>query len=103
MKFFAFILSVYFLALTITPCIDVPKDDSLQKVELSKRVPVNSQNEADHCSPFCACSCCATPVISQVYVIHFDSFLHAQKYFPNYSSGYIASLYVSIWQPPKIG
>jgi len=41
------------------PCIDVPQDKTIQKIEFSKQNPDNShQNDTDHCSPFCTCQCC---------------------------------------------
>ena len=61
MKLFAYILSFVVLALTAIPCVDVPKDNSVQKTELSNTTSDNNhQSDTDHCSPFCTCQCCQT-------------------------------------------
>jgi hypothetical protein len=60
MKLFAYILVFVVLALTAIPCVDVPKDNSVQKIELSNTTSGHHQNNADHCSPFCTCQCCQT-------------------------------------------
>lgn len=60
MKLFAYILSFVVLALTVIPCVDVPKDNSVQKIELSTTTSDHHQSDTDHCSPFCTCQCCQT-------------------------------------------
>lgn len=60
MKLFAYILSFVVLALTVIPCVDVPKDKSVQKTELTNTTSDQHQSDADHCSPFCTCQCCQT-------------------------------------------
>lgn len=61
MKIFAYILSFVVLALTASPCIDKPLDNTLQKSELTQSANNdNHQNEKDLCSPFCTCQCCQT-------------------------------------------
>jgi len=62
MKLFAYILSFIVLALTAIPCVDAPKDNTLQKIELSNDTAGNHQNDFDHCSPFCTCNCCQTNI-----------------------------------------
>jgi hypothetical protein len=45
--------------LTTIPCIDVPQDNTMHKIELSKQNQDNRhQDDSDHCSPFCTCNCC---------------------------------------------
>jgi len=102
MKAIACILSVYILVLIAIPCIDAPLGDTLQNVEQADHSNHNHNHENDHCSPFCSCQCCATPAVFQNYAIQFNCFLFVQKQFPGYSSSYISSLFVTIWQPPKI-
>jgi hypothetical protein len=60
MKLFAYILVFVVLALTAIPCVDVPKDNSVQKTELTYTTSDHHQSDTDHCSPFCTCQCCQT-------------------------------------------
>ena len=61
MKIFAYILSFVVLALTLTPCVDKPTDNTMQKLELTQSTNTSThQNDFDHCSPFCTCQCCQT-------------------------------------------
>ena len=102
MKILATILSIYILTLTAIPCIDLPADNILQKIELSQSSRDNHQNETDNCSPFCTCDCCVAPVLPQNTIFEF-SFVDFLKYnFSEYTSVLISSLFVSIWQPPKL-
>jgi hypothetical protein len=103
MKFFAFILSFYVLVLTAMPCIDVHQDNVTHKTEVSQ----NSQNthhhsDADNCSPFCTCNCCATSVIFQEHRIQLTCFSFSENQYLNSASGHFFSPFYSIWQPPKI-
>jgi hypothetical protein len=102
MKFFAAILSLYILALTAFPCIDLPMDKQLQKFELSQSANDNQVSDNDHCSPFCICRCCASPVVFQEFIIQFTIFSFSQKHLSGYTSSYVSSLFTVIWQPPKI-
>lgn len=102
MKLFACILSFYILVLTAVPCIDVLQDNTLQKVELSDSTTGHHHNNTDHCSPFCACNCCVSPILYQDYVNQFNGFSFSQKCLSAYTSAYIYSPYTVIWQPPKI-
>ena len=69
MKIFAFILSVYIIWLTAIPCIDVAKDNTVNKIELSKQNQDNRhQDDSDHCSPFCTCNCCQSNFDITTYI-----------------------------------
>ncbi len=103
MKHLAYILSLYILVLLAIPCADVPTDNSLSKVELSSNATHHPQNDLDHCSPFCTCSCCACPVVFQCFISHFDWVSFPPEHVSTYSSVYIFSFCTSFWQPPKLG
>ena len=102
MKLFAYILSVYVVILTIMPCIDMNEDTTNQKVELSTNRSDTQHSQSDHCSPFCTCTCCASPVVFQNTTIQFEYYSIVQEYISEYHSSYISSTHNSIWQPPKI-
>jgi Family of unknown function (DUF6660) len=59
MKFFAFILSIYILALSFAPCQDNGTIGNDVKIEISQSGDVDvNHNVLDLCSPFCQCHCC---------------------------------------------
>ena len=104
MKVLAFILSLYVVALTLTPCVDRLPDK--HAVNNNMTLPCSEQHHqegADHCSPFCTCNCCATPVIIQDFSVHFECypFMRRQE-FANVSHQ-VSSPVIAIWEPPKIG
>lgn len=104
MRSFAFILSLYLMVLTAIPCIDVAQDAAMHRAGVSQPVQdTHHHSEADHCSPFCTCNCCATSVIVQDHHLRLDCFSFAGKqYFPRLTS-LVSEPFASIWQPPKIG
>ena len=102
MKIFAAILSLYILALSIKPCIDIHKENMLQKIGISENSASNAHNETDDCSPFCSCACCNSSVLHQVFAIQFSCFSFYQKHFPKFQSSKITSSLAAIWQPPKL-
>jgi hypothetical protein len=103
MKFFACILSLYIMVLTAIPCADKPEDHTLQKSEITQNAGSNHQHDCDHCSPFCTCNCCASPVIQQDIIIQFNCFSLLQEYTSSeYISVFTSDYLSSIWQPPQI-
>jgi hypothetical protein len=102
MKLFATILSVYFLVLTAIPCMDEPEDRSVQKSEISPKTSESHHNDIDHCSPFCTCNCCATPVVNHDTIMEFICVKFSEFNFPNYCSRFSNAYFVSIWQPPQL-
>jgi hypothetical protein len=57
MKFLAFILSIYILALNFSPCEDNNAINDEVKTEITKQVD-DGHVDLDLCSPFCQCHCC---------------------------------------------
>ncbi len=100
MKFIAFILSTYILALNLSPCEDNIPSASDVKVEISQAED-NGHKDLDLCSPFCQCHCChvhtidfgltsfepLVAIISSEIFTHFDSLGEEIQY--------------SIFQPPR--
>ncbi len=102
MKFFTVILSLYILALTAVPCIDVHGIDTSNKSEEFQKTSTDRSSGIDHCSPFCTCDCCVSPVLYQDFNLHFNSFSLDQNHFTQYFTDYVSSIFTSIWQPPKL-
>lgn len=105
MKFFAYIFSIYILALSLMPCTDAlgMNAPNTSKTEITKTHNGDAEHN-DFCSPFCICSCCNTPVN-----ITFDSFsikvnkpVATSLKIPVFNFFFASNYYGSIWQPPKI-
>jgi len=90
--------------LTAVPCVDRPEDHAMQKNEISQSQSEHQHHDGDdHCSPFCTCNCCASPVIQQDFSINFESYSYLQASFsPAYSSQFVSFYSGSIWQPPQL-
>ncbi len=59
MKFLAFILSVYILALNFAPCEDTVAIDNDIKIVIVQNIYMDfDHSDYDLCSPFCQCHCC---------------------------------------------
>lgn len=102
MKFFALVLVFYIMGLVIMPCPDVLDHNALQKTESSLNRTPGHQNESDLCSPFCTCNCCAHSVMCQHSFPGLNHFTFSDRAYPDYSTGFVSSVYASFWQPPKI-
>jgi hypothetical protein len=55
--------------LTTIPCIDLPQDKTLHKIEISMQNEVNQAHQAiDLCSPFCSCNCCQSNFYTSYFI-----------------------------------
>lgn len=102
MKLFSTILLLYIFALVALPCADVSNADQVKNTAISQNSHTHRHSADDLCSPFCACSCCVSSIISPEYAIQLNNCLLAPDYNSCYISSYVSSLFASIWQPPKI-
>jgi hypothetical protein len=102
MRFFIYILVIYFLAIIAMPCVDVHNECSMHKRDLSTTSQNNHPAEDNKCSPFCTCDCCVSPVISQYSIFELTITLIILHNYPEYNQGFISFLFSTIWQPPKI-
>lgn len=101
MKIFAYIFSFLVLALSVNPCIDKPKDNSLQKSEISQTSNhENHENEADHCSPFCTCHCCQTSFCITKNISNL-SFVELEISYNDYSQSFQSLELFDFYIPPK--
>jgi Family of unknown function (DUF6660) len=103
MKFLAFILSIYILALNFAPCEDSGTFDNNLKVGISQITDVDhGHNVLDLCSPFCQCHCCHIHATNfnleelavASHKISTDIFLHF--------NGLGKDITNSILQPPRV-
>lgn len=76
MKGIFFILSLYLVVLTLTPCSDYKYSDEIQKEHYSSGTH-NHSNECpdDDCSPLCSCTCChINLMLTLPYITNFQEF-----------------------------
>ncbi|MCK9641367.1 MAG: hypothetical protein M0R39_15795 [Prolixibacteraceae bacterium] len=104
MKLIVTILSFYILMLTAVPCSHAVAGHSTCKMEQSKSMTNHHDSglEIDHCSPFCTCNCCATPVVTSDAILQFTFVKYCQHNYPGYYSTFTTSFFATIWQPPQL-
>jgi len=104
MKLIVTILSIYVLVLTAIPCSHVAVGHSMCKMEQQNDNTDQHDSESgiDHCSPFCTCNCCATPVLTEDPIIQFSCFKYCQHNYSEYYSTFTNSFFATIWQPPQL-
>lgn len=102
MKFPLYISSLYLVLLTIMPCIDNHENDKCNILAQSQNHKNDHSTNTNHCSPFCTCQCCTSPVIYQNFTINFKmNYALVFNYIENITN-FKSNLYTSIWQPPKL-
>lgn len=84
------------------PCVDVPIDNNMHKIELTGQTSQNPPGDADHCTPFCPCDCCVTPIIQVESSIQLNCLDYTFQEYSEYSTSYKSTLFAIIWQPPKL-
>ena len=82
------------------PCVDVPLDNNLHKIGSSGQTSQNHPGDTDHCTPFCPCDCCVTPVIQEESSIQLNCLDFTHREYSEYSTSYKSTLFAFIWQPP---
>ena len=102
MKFLAFILSIYILALNFAPCQDNDEFNTEVKTEITQHNTDDGHMDLDLCSPFCQCHCC------QIHATYFKksnltnaiSEISTEVFFHTYG---LEKTFISpILQPPKV-
>lgn len=103
MRWTAFILAIVVLALSCMPCEDAVYDMHAEKVKTSvSQSPEQQHNDADNCSPFCQCTCCASFAFSlEFYSLAPPVDFTASRYTDHHRSG-IIEISLPIWQPPQL-
>ncbi|MES2851202.1 MAG: DUF6660 family protein [Bacteroidota bacterium] len=104
MKFFTLLFSLYMLGLSCFPCGD--GDECVVKDDTNISAPINHNNhsqDAEHCTPFCTCSCCAVSVSLQAIAsFRISKRIFPAKNYPVYEISYSEQVSFAIWQPPKL-
>ena len=102
-KLFAYILSIYLLALAVFPCCEVDDcpDDKQPTVLMADHE--NGDEDCGNCSPFFNCeSCAAVSVIIETASAEMIPLVIKQAY-TGYITCIIPQAQYDFWQPPKQG
>ncbi|MGE5383369.1 MAG: DUF6660 family protein [Omnitrophica WOR_2 bacterium] len=103
MKAICYLLSFYILVLTAIPCADGPQDYSMQITHINYHSNNTQHHDcADHCSPFCVCNCCVSPVTVQLNTVHIDYYPSVKEVYTAFSVQDFNTPVFPVWQPPKI-
>ena len=104
MKFFAFIMALLVLALSIWPCADDGSvlEEAKAKTEISKQHSgPEHQEHNDVCSPFCHCTCCPGFSINHFFPVISSLLGNDRKFYIPYLPGDPIQYSPPVWQPPK--
>ncbi|WP_026704818.1 DUF6660 family protein [Flavobacterium soli] len=107
MKFLNFILSIYLVALSCVPCVDMEVSSAAHKTigMDSNHKDHSHDKENDLCSPFCSCNCCGSQIVTYFKAITIDPIVVSKRIktqLTSYTSKFTSNFYGSIWQPPQI-
>lgn len=98
-KAFYILFCIYFLSLAVMPCGD--KEDCNELIHEQ-----TSQNTGDHqdevCTPFCACSCCATQFVVKSFQSVHTQIAEINTIYTVHPESKPSTAVIPIWQPPKI-
>ena len=103
MRFFGTIMAFWLLLLSCFPCSDKQKDCLPVSASISSTTDHDKhQQEIEHCTPFCVCSCCAVTTVSQEPVFYsFNRPLFGKTTYLAYETPVFSNISVAIWQPPR--
>ncbi|WP_323757849.1 hypothetical protein [Roseivirga sp.] len=96
-------MALLILFFSLTPCAEGWGEDNCANESgiHAESEPIDSHQEADTCTPFCACACCHIPLIT-VYVFPKMPENDPPGDFLVEVSGSITPPLFEIWHPPKI-
>ncbi|MGY5851788.1 DUF6660 family protein [Salegentibacter sp. F14] len=106
MKFFAVILSIYFLGLNFVPCDDIAVSESQDTISVSLEINQDQQGDqhgtSDDCPPFCACHCCHIHMVN-LNTSTFEVFEPQTPFLtPLFGESTGREIAFSLFQPPRI-
>ncbi len=92
------------LGLSCLPCGDGAECSIKAPAQISSASNHEKHNhKAEHCTPFCTCSCCASTVTYQPGTeITLAVPESASRKYSIYHSSFCPEIAFAIWQPPKI-
>ncbi|GGE97649.1 DUF6660 family protein [Flavobacterium limi] len=103
-----FLFSIYLVSLALLPCNDIDDCADFAKTELHKTHSQDKKSETqnDQCAPFCSCACCG------VHGFQFQNYFYKEEKNSHFTDNkkqtvfYVynnyKTIYLGIWQPPKL-
>src|SRR5690606_5777379 len=109
MKVFCSILTIYIMAVFLTPCADRYQKETFQSYSHSEELAHQDSHDhsktTDMCGPFWLCNCCGAVITVLPWnTINFSEIriVELSKSNSPYISQFIPHYFGKIWQPPKI-
>ena len=103
MKIITFLMAIMVFVLSCIPCMDAPFAQTIGKPTIEKSSSQNQQHkEADPCSPFCTCNCCAGFAFSPSLIKVQPIMQVVIKEYCSYLSSSAIEISLPVWQPPQI-
>ena len=111
MQIFCYIMTLYILVLSVSPCSDVhPKQAGSRVIATTVYMQPNECEHHGHgclahcCSPFCVCSCCHTvvniPKLASVFVHTKGQFLPKKQKIVGKNKTLVSHYFARILRPP---
>ena len=89
------------LTLSVLPCSDGHTCEAENDANWSM-THEHSQDEKDHCSPFCSCACCGITInLNKIEATEKTKITFSNTYYFPYSFHYDFSFLKSVWRPPS--
>ncbi len=102
MKLLSYICALIVLVQVMMPCTDKIATTSLHKRTEFSIASSKNQDHKDSCTPFCQCTCCATPSIQQLaYIIVSPDPIVLESH-NWHTPGKCLEVHINVWQPPKV-
>lgn len=101
---------MYILLLATTPCSDLVNECQAETTHTKSENQKHNhaQDDEDHCTPFCSCTCCtsgvtvATIKFSTIITKELNNEFSDKIKVPTQNFAFVSNFVGEIWQPPKI-
>ncbi|WP_374988006.1 DUF6660 family protein [Marinoscillum sp. MHG1-6] len=102
MKFFAIIMTILILTLSLTPCGDEDTDCRQDEISLLEAHQHHDHHTSDLCSPLCVCQCCHTNLVVCNLYLSITSQRTIVENRSTFSPVLIDGISSGILQPPQV-
>ncbi|WP_440134865.1 DUF6660 family protein [Chitinophaga sancti] len=103
MKWVAFIFSYVILIQAFWPCSDgMLPETHTTRYEQHAQQEHKKDTGSDQCTPFCSCSCCATPSIVQLSATFAITLTRISPVYKEYTPSEFRGVAMTVWQPPRL-
>jgi hypothetical protein len=103
MRYFASLLALVMLTMSILPCRDNPGTEPAATHSLASQQDQHQhEDHKDICSPLCSCACCATSSITVAPIEFSPQLVHHHPDACGFRSGSLRQMAIPVWQPPQL-